>query len=370
VSPGPESPGGRWESFDLLRALAASLVFVYHYGGFVAQRSDGDGFTAALAWCAERLGSVGTNLLLLICGLFVAKSVAQVRFRYRGFLERRFARIYPPYLLVVCSAVIFAFLFPRFSKLDPSVSLWRTLPEQLLLWPGLFPNRPVLTVAWTLSWIMATYVMLPLPLRALRSLVRDEGKRVAILGCLVLAWVAIAYGTGRLSPRISYILGGCAVYELFALFPPRRANSAKLRLVLLGGGVALGFRFAIESSASWGPFDFAKDTLFTIFGLVGVTLLTVAAFVLQVRDSLDYYVLPFDPIRRLGRAGYSFYMLHTPVTKVFAFSVFPALGAAGAGAWAYWACLPMCFLLAAGASALLFVTVERRIQRFMSRRQP
>jgi peptidoglycan/LPS O-acetylase OafA/YrhL len=270
----------------------------------------------------------------------------------------------------VCSAILFALLFPRFSKLDSGELPWRSFLEQLLLWPGLFPNRPVLTVAWTLSWIMATYVLLPLPLLALRSLVRDGYRRVAVLACFVLAWVAYAHATGLASPRISYILAGCAVFELFAVFPSTRMRIPRLRLVLAGGAAALAVRFAIESSASWGPYDAVRSPLFTVFGHVGVTLLTAAAFVGQARSGVNYYGFPLDLIRRLGRAGYSFYMLHGPVTKIFAFSAFPFLAAAGIRAWAYWACMPLCFVLAAAASALLFVTVEQRIQRFMSRHLP
>ncbi len=362
------SPGTRWESFDILRALAACCVFAFHYGGFATPMTQGGSGTVFLEWGARNLGSVGTNLLLLICGLFVAKSVAKDGFRYRGFFARRIVRIYPPYLLVVSSAMFFALLFPRFSKLSPGDSPLRTWFGQLLLWPGFFPNRPVLTVSWTLSWIMATYILLPLPLRVLRLLVSSRGRRIAILGCVVLIWVAASYTTGRVSARISYIFGGCAVFELFAAFPELRTSGARLRLVLLAGAAALALRFSLESSASWGPYDVARESLFTMSGLAGATLLTVAAFVLQSQESLDYYAFPLAPVRMLGRAGYSFYMLHGPVTKLFAFLVFPQLAAARAGAWAYWCCMPLCFMLAAGASGLLFVAVEKRLQKFMSKR--
>lgn len=68
---------------------------------------------------------------------------------------------------------------------------------------------------------------------------------------------------------------------------------------------------------------------------------------------------PFTHLAAFGRTGYSFYLVHGPVVKLFSLLVFPLLAARGLPAAAYWLATPLCAICAAGAAALLYLTVEK-----------
>jgi len=89
--------------FDILRAVAALLVFLFHYAGFAALRTEGSPWIDSLEWMAANLGSTGTNLLLLLSGYFSAHSMASTRFTYRRFVTLRIARIYIPFVTVLAA---------------------------------------------------------------------------------------------------------------------------------------------------------------------------------------------------------------------------------------------------------------------------
>ncbi len=368
-SPGDRLPAGaadaRWETFDLLRGVAALCVFFFHYKGFVPAAPPSSAWLRALEWSGTSLGSVGTNLLLLISGLFVAKSVASPRFRYPTFLARRLIRIYPPYVLVVCGTVVFALVFPRLAKTGLDYSGWRTIWEQMLLWPGLSPNRPVLTVAWTLSWIMAAYVVLPLPLAAFRKLVAAPDGRSLLLTGAAVAVATLGHTSGAFSPRLSYILGGCAVFETITVMRERQGSRPKLRLVGLAALVFLALRFSVESLDFWNVLGVWRPWFRTLCGLAGIGLLSVGAFLVQSRYALPYDRFPLAWVRRLGHMGYSFYMLHGPVAKVVALMTFPAIAASDPARC--WMLLPVALAAATGATAVMYVAVETPLQRLGAR---
>ncbi len=354
----------RWETFDMLRALAITLVFLFHYNGFAGPITRGAPWLDSLESVAGRLGSIGTNLFLLLTGLFIARSVARENFLYWKFSARRLIRIYPPYLLVIGAALAFWFAFPAFSRLAPGATLASVLWENIILWPGLSPNSPVLTVTWTLSWIMAAYVVLPLPLRTLRIHVKSGVRRIMILSGVLLLYLTLAFVISLASPRVGYVAAGCIVFELVTIAPERYASRDRMWRMVVLAVTALVLRIVIEGAGNWHSFEVARRVIFTALGLTGLSLLSVAAFIVQVRYPLHYYEFPLNPVRLLGRVGFSFYLLHGPVTKLFAFIVLSSLPLVWPSPWAGWLVMPACFLSTALLSAIMFYWVERPLQQF------
>ncbi len=367
VANGTTAGAERWETFDLLRALAAALVFAYHYGTFANPRTNGQAWLDNLEWVVSKLGPFGTNLLLLVCGLFIAKSVARTGFRYGEFLTRRGVRIYAPYALVIGLESLFVCLVPSFSKPGFTGHHGAELLGNLLLWPGLFPDRPALTVAWALSWIVASYVLLPPPLRMLRTLVSSWRGRAAVLLGIVVGYEVFACLSGQMPARLGYILAGCVVSELASSDCQALRQGGRLRWILptvaLGAGAG---QIAWNSGTGLGHGS-AAVLVSHLLGLAAASALALAAVTAHYRISPRRDLSPLGLVRKFGRTGYSFYLLHGPVAKLFAFVVFPRLALAGAGASAYWALLPVCFLLAATASTLMFLAVEQPVQRAVQR---
>ena len=355
----------RWETFDLLRAWAASLVFVFHYCAFAAPQTQGirwlDGVELLVAWS----GSMGTNLLLLISGFLVAKSVDRPSYRYASYLWKRVGRIYPPYLLVVSAELLFILAVPKFQRPDLNLAHLQDLLKNILLWPGLFPSRPALTVAWTLSWIMAGYVLLPAPLAWLRRHIAARRLRFSVLVGALLGYTAWTCITHLMLPRLGYILCGCAAYQLAGHCGPGLKLAVRSRWLVLAAVACFGVRLGIDLKRPLPIGEEATTFCYVLFGLTAVSLLAMAAIQAQVRHPERWSAFPWNVVHRFGRTGYSFYLLHGPITKVFTAAIFPRLLAAGAPAWSYWAVMPVCFMVAAIASAAMYRLLEQPLQRWL-----
>lgn len=66
---------------------------------------------------------------------------------FTDFMARRIRRIYPAFLMVFAVYCALSFVFPRESRIPHDAPLGY-LAANLLL-PGLFPIRPMITVAWS-----------------------------------------------------------------------------------------------------------------------------------------------------------------------------------------------------------------------------
>lgn len=363
---------GRLPAFDMLRAGAATLVFLFHYSGFAAPYTSDTPAVDALEWVAERLGSLGTNLLLLLSGFFIAQSVASGRFSYPRFVWLRVVRILFPYMVVVSLAIGFTHLFPQHAP--PSAipaNLWTAL-LQLLPLPGLTAARPVLTVAWTLSYIIAGYLVLPVFGFALRSGKVQRGGRLAAWAVITAIVLACGLFTGILPIRFCYIPAGCLLFEWQVSGVWNSERPLMVRILTACSIAFLVIRLCVESELigrQWGPH--MRTGLFTGSGLLLISTVVGLALSLQQRyeQQLNRRALSVSLIAGYGRTGYSFYLLHGPVAKLFAAVVFPVFAAAAAPAVAFWLVMPLCWGVAAFGSLLMYRLVEKPCRHILMNRR-
>jgi peptidoglycan/LPS O-acetylase OafA/YrhL len=356
--------------FDVLRAAAALLVFLFHYNGFASPLTAGPSWMEGFEWVAARLGSLGTNLLLLLSGYFIANSMGSGRFSYFRFVVLRLMRIYLPYLLVLFLTVGFALILPQYSRLYWNKISWDYILSQLLLLPGLFPERPILTVSWTLSYIVTGYLLLPLLFVVSGKLKCTRERQVALWSVAVA--VSFAMGAaGMFSTRFTYIPMGCLLYLLQAGLQKGKQGAYLLRSILAVGALALTVRVLLDGNPDAIGSPALYRGAFNASGLLTVSSAIAASLILQRRYDL-LHILPWlSHVASFGRAGYSFYLLHGAVIKLFVLVVFPRLTAWKAPAIVYWGVMPGCWLLAAAAASLLYIHVERPLRdRLMRGRQP
>ena len=116
------------------------------------------------------MGGTGVDLFFIISGYLIYGAVVSPRFGYGRFLRRRVQRIYPTFLFV---SLIYFGLW-AFSGND-NFKFHGTTGEQisyvvqnLLLMPGIFSGRAMNGVAWSLSYEMFFYLLLPLLLAVTR----------------------------------------------------------------------------------------------------------------------------------------------------------------------------------------------------------
>lgn len=352
----------RLPAFDVLRAGAATLVFLFHYAGFAAPYTSGVGLIDAFEWLTGRCGSVGTNLLLLLSGFFIAQSVASGRFSYFRFVWLRGVRILVPYIAVASLAIGFAHVFPHLSTSAMRAASLSGALAQVLPFSAAGAGRPVLTVAWTLTYILAGYLVLPVIAFALRRAKFGPLGRSAAWGAVTAVMFVCGLLGGTPPIRFCYIPAGCLLFELQAHREWTIAKPRTLQLLAVGSLVSLIVRVGVEVGIV-GPLWPAplRTGLFTGSGLVLVSSVIGLALWLQRRyeQNIREGNLGLSLVAGYGRTGYSFYLLHGPVVKLFAMLFFPFLAAKGVPAASYWLAMPFCWLAAAAGALLMYRTVEK-----------
>jgi exopolysaccharide production protein ExoZ len=359
----------RLPAFDALRACAATIVFLFHYAGFVSLQSPGASPADSFGWLFARLGSTGTNLLLLLSGFFIAQSVASGRFSYVRFVALRLVRIYIPYGTVLLMAVAFAHLATGFSRAEVTNASLSAVLSQLLLLPGYFPERPILTVTWTLSYIVAGYIVFPLLGFAIKRRNLPLTGRLAIWAAITGLCFASGLFFGVPSMRFAYVPAGCLVFETQTQESWRITWPRMMLKLVAGASLFLLIRVLLEIGslgASWPPL--AVSGLFTASGLILSSCLIGITLLAQRREGFHSMMPLLSLVGGFGRTGYSFYLIHGPVVKLFALTAFPLLAARQASSSEYWLLMPVCWALAAAAGLFLYRTVERPSRQILVRK--
>ncbi len=363
MAPGEGPALRRLPGIDVLRGIAAGLVFLFH---FVALFDTNGRLTQSwgkFVVVPTFFGSIGTNLLLLLCGFMIARSLVKPQFDYRRFLQDRFLRIYLPYFLVIASALLFWQAFPAFAKISPHSVDLRYLITQFVLVPGLFSNRPVLTVSWTLSLIFSAYCLFPLLAIAYRKLSRQSVSSLLPLWLLILSTcLCSALIWPEVPVRICYIPLGCAVADWFLVGRPSPLPLRRILLLLLTATLTLSFRFWLTENRSLLNLPHSEYTL--LFWSCGATATAIGTS-LAILTNPDWirgcFRLPLRGLLFLGRRGYSFYLLHGPVTKVSAFY----LGWLCTNATSALALALFCFAGSLIAAHIMFSLVEIRLTAYL-----
>ncbi|MEJ7824169.1 MAG: acyltransferase [Solirubrobacteraceae bacterium] len=165
-------------SLTALRAIAAAGVFVAHSGFFV-------GRTDVTASLQDGGGAGGVTFFFVLSGTILAYNYFG-EFSRQRFYRKRFARIYPVYLLAfVLGAFVIAAKDGGIAFLSPEL-----ITKNLLMVQGWFPHgEAVPGTAWTLSCEMLFYASFPLLIAGLR---RIPDRSLALAGGLLLALALVS----------------------------------------------------------------------------------------------------------------------------------------------------------------------------------
>lgn len=200
VVAGGSSPVTRFDELDGLRALAMTLVFVYHFGLFTGPFLEiGPGLAAPTTWGARVIPNlqVGVEIFFVLSGILIYGPFARARARgapgpgLRRYARRRFLRIYPAYWLALVVLLLRDDIYVNgFANFLKHASLTQTY------WPDfgkVGTREPGMVVAWTLVVEVSFYVFAPLwaHLVARRVTVRVECALLGLLtalGLFVRVW--------------------------------------------------------------------------------------------------------------------------------------------------------------------------------------
>ncbi len=344
----------RLDALTGLRGLAAAIVFIPHAGLVLSGRPER---------IAETIGLPGSRALGFFFALsgFVLTWATRPGDTARGFWQRRFARIYPAYVVTLLAAVVVTGLVQRHPL--PAGPFVATLFAVQAWFPDSRWYFSYNGVDWTIACEVFFYLVFPLFIRPLASLGRRGRRRLQVLLLLVLIVFAVTArvtGVGWLTnqfplARLPEFVLGCTLAIDIA------------RGEVLARRVGLG-RALLISAGVW------VVSVLPIPLLDVLPLLTIALLLLLNAGALADLagrksVMTWRPFVWFGEISFCFYLVHQLVLKVVASLPIGDLGVPGGGV--VWAAL--CFALAVPTASALHRSVEipgNALLRGRSRRRP
>jgi peptidoglycan/LPS O-acetylase OafA/YrhL len=330
-------------SMEGMRGLAVTAVFFVHYTTLCLPYASKSGLAPVLQ-ALYRMGNIGVDLFFVLSG-YLIYSAALKRPKYAQFMKRRIRRIYPTFLAVFSVYLLLSFALPHESKI-PS-GFWPAaahIAANALLLPGLFPIERIINAAWSLSYEMLYYLLIPLLVLALELHRRRRGQRIALLLALAaIAAVASSFLGGPV--RAIMFLGGAALYD---------AKEQPLHVPFVAPVALIAAFSSMLLFPSGTP---AREAMHAALLFVALPVFCFACFARPSSATTRW--LSAWPIRWLGNMSYSYYLLHGLVLKA-AFLALTHWRAPTGHEWALAVVLLLpVFLLTIVVSAALFVTVER-----------
>ena len=330
-----------------LRGFAVFLVFIVHFVSlatpWLQKNSEFLLFTTAL----HSIGHTGVDVFFVLSGYLIYSSLISRHQPFLRFMSRRVERIYPAFTVVFVIYLFLSYLFPAESKIPTTSSAALIyLTQNFFLLPGLYPVEPMITVAWSLSYEMFYYLMLPVVIELFRLRERSSlWRSIFFLSVATLTAIYCAVDGGPV--RLIMFVAGILVYEAMN-------NPAVLPLPKFAGVLALVIGLLCMLLPLSGP---AGAT-------VKISILFLAYFTVCLicfRHPTNRLARSFSwtPLRWLGNMSYSYYLLHGLALKAGFLVLAKFLPVAGHGPWLFWCLLPPMFIVTLMPTTLLFLLIER-----------
>jgi exopolysaccharide production protein ExoZ len=329
-----------------LRGFAVLLVFFVHYVDQIKQWLPQEGFAAAVASAMEHIGHSGVDLFFALSGYLIYGSLLSRAQPFLPYIARRIQRIYPVFTAVFVLYIGLSLLFPDENKIPSPVSAGAIyLMQNYLLLPGLLPIRPMISVAWSLSYEMFYYLAAPVLLAALGLRRRSSSWRVA---AFIAIGVGLAAATAVLGGPARLIMFVCGIVLFEAIQHSRLTASSLAGVIALIAGLAC-MLLPIA--------DPAGLTVKTVILSVAFFVVCLACF--GTPQATLPRAFSWLPLRWLGNMSYSYYLAHGLALKGAFLALSTIMPPGGDQPAMFWLLLPPMLAVTLLASAPLFLWVER-----------
>ena len=337
-----------------------SLVFLIHLLEFLCAHAPTGSLDSHVIQWIYPIGNLAGVFFVVVTGCFLYRSLLERPVKYGAFLRRRLTRIYSVFSIVLALYVALSLAFPSASKL-PGDPLHRViyLIENLLLLPGVFPIVPIITVSWTISYVVLYCLILP-PLIQVTGMREWEAKSrvrflILLTGCCALG----AEWTHAYAVRLALLPVGALASEALAWRKRHVSIGHWLESLALGISVfTLGLRYWFVYHDQVPIFDCSK-------GLHQFTISAVCLFSICFGLFSEYSpasrLLCGNNLRWLGSISYSYYLTHSLPIK--ALTLFAPVTVAAKSAFGFWSMVPLCFIASLLPAVLLFRSVEEPVSR-------
>ncbi|MGE5488514.1 MAG: acyltransferase family protein [bacterium] len=349
------SPQSRIASIQGIRGIAMSLVFFYHYAGLFAGPVSSWGVPLAFLVAASR---VGTDLFLVISGFGVYASVMRKPVRYTEFLRRRAFRIYPPFLFMLSVYVAASLLLPGESKLPHgALAAAAHVAGNIALIPLAFGLPAIISVSWTLAFIMAFYAAIPLVVAGARLRQWKPPMRTAAVAAGAALWFSLCWD-GSPYVRAGMFLVGMLVYEVRSLLPEKLpVDRGEWWLLAPAFAIAaIAGVYMLASGAGPEALDIAVFARRTALVAPALLAFGLVAFGAQSRTGR---LCSHGLFQGLGAMSYSYYLAHGITLRAVGILLAQFGVSTAASPFLFWAGMPFAYALTLAGTAALFVAVER-----------
>ena len=330
-----------------LRGFAVLLVFFVHYQSLSQPWHQNHGMAGLLLGQLHHVGHAGVDLFFVLSGYLIYGTLIDRQQSFWPYMGRRVRRIYPTFLAVLAVYLLIFALRPALSKLPaqvPEAALY--ILQNLLLLPGLLPITPIIVVAWSLSYEMFFYIVMPLVIAACGLRSRSSGGRVVFfVGMLGVGLVLAALAPSPVPVRLGLFIAGVILYELLRR-PPAQPLSPLWAVVALAA-VAAVMLMPMPGTAR-------QALRMAVLGLA-FGLLCFVCFAQP--QGLAGRLFGWLPLRWLGNMSYSYYLIHGLALHLFFAVALKLKPPPDEGLWALLLLLPA-FAWTLGVSAVLFLCCE------------
>jgi len=330
-------------SMEGLRGVAVFLVFWVHYSSLIEPWLLGQ--SIQVAHFIHSFGHLGVDLFFVLSGYLIYGSIiSKQTFVIGTYAKRRIQRIYPTFLVVFVIYLALSFMLPAQSKLPEGI--WQQawyIGQNLLLLPGIFDIEPIITVAWSLSYEVFYYLLIPIVIFGLRLKSWSAENRIILwISVAVLGFIAGYFWEGPI--RLLMFISGVLLFELHSQQRWTFTKGGTRILLISLFGFAIARTYGID-------YIVCMAMVFVAFTLLGLCAFNSNSYVAKW--------LTFTPLRWLGNMSYSYYLLHGLTLKfcflIFAHFIPPTVPF---DSLYYWLWLPF-FILTLLSSFILFIQIER-----------
>ena len=339
-----------------LRGLAVLLVFFVHFYALFAHNLRSGSWLHGLFHFLGVIGNTGVDLFFVMSGYLIYGALIRREVGYGKFTRRRVERIYPTFLVVFVIYLILSALFPMENKIHGSfLTAGRYVLANLFLLPGIFAIKPIVTVAWSLSYEFLFYLTIPLLIGAARM---RRWKCEYRLAAFVFLWILIGVmllmqANDNRSRMIAFVVG-IILFEV--------VNESKGGWLLHRVGEFCTIAMVL---AAWWFYYHVRvvrpqslvDPLFSLC-LLSAAFFFFSFYSFQFDGPLQT-VFSWAPIRYLGNMSYSYYLIHGLTLEGLAI-VFVALRLPTSSPYIVLLALLVGFAATWVTSSALFFLVERK----------
>ncbi|KKQ67190.1 MAG: hypothetical protein US86_C0001G0117 [Candidatus Daviesbacteria bacterium GW2011_GWA2_38_24] len=289
---------------QLLRAVAALLVVMYHtyiFSDKVLNYKHLNGMFIS--------GFSGVDLFFVLSGFIIlyvhGQDMGKIS-KFKPYLIKRFARVFPIYWLINLLVIPLYFILPQFGQ--GYETEFKTIVKSLLLLPQ--SNLPIISVAWTLIHEMRFYIIFSLAiLLGIKKFWPVSWLILSItLTFYFLRVAGIKYQTNFITGflfsyyNLEFLLGCLGAY----LVQKNRLKASK-GILMLG---VLSFLF---SNIYYKIYSLRLDDSLRIlfFGLPSALIVTSLA----IQDKIKSSNIP-KLLLLIGNASYSIYLTHQIIISI------------------------------------------------------